>query len=538
MVPSGTGPSPVSRSRVPGTPFRPAALPLPQPGQRRAGAGLSTVSPFRSRRVPAVRGDEAWASALLTIGVPLAVPYVAVAALGGSLVRIIYPAYVLLAAGLLIAKRRPLYPAFVVAVFAFSPFIRRVADYQAGFVVFNPILLAPYVGLLPTLPTLLRKALGGGGSAQYWPFGLILACVVYASFIAMFHMAFVPAIYEAMRWLLPTALCVFIMAKPEEAEAVHAAVIRALCFVVPVLTVYGILQFTVAPQWDVYWMMNIDNATFGLPEASKIRVFSMMNSPGTAGVFCSYAMVFLAGEGLGPLALAGGGLPLLGLTLIRTAWLSTAAGLAVLFMRATGGRRLVLFAGTAALALAVGVAFDSPAIPPDIRNLLADRIDTFSSIGTDTSTYDRLAVYEAFAERLADSLWGEGFGANASTASSTLSSRRDLVSIDSGLLETYLIFGVIGGTIYFAALASLVVKASRLLNVGGRSDGAYAVLWAAISILPLGSNHVAEVGVLVWTVLGILFARAEHMRSRVGGTAGRAAAPLVRVWRQKRSFGI
>jgi len=485
-----------------------------------------------------VRDGDFWISVLLTIGVPLIIPYMTVAALGGSLVRAIYPGYILLVAGLLIAKRRPLYPAFVIAVFAFSPFVRRIADYQSGFVVFNPVLLAPYVGLLPTLPTFLRKALGGGSSAQYWPFGLILACVVYASFIALFHMAFVPAIYEAMRWLLPTALCVFIMVKSNEAEAVHTAVIRALCFVVPILTLYGIYQFAVAPQWDVYWMMNVDNATFGVPEASKIRVFSMLNSPGTAGVFCSYAMVFLAGEGFGPLALAAGGLPLLGLTLIRTAWLSTAAGFTVLLVRATGRRRLILIAGTAAIVLVVGAAIDSPTMPSDMRNLLAERFDTFSSIGTDTSTYDRLAVYDAFFERLADSLWGEGFGANASTASATLSKRRDLVSIDSGLLETYLIFGVIAGTVYFAALTSLVIKASHSLDGGGRSDGAYAVIWAVISILPLGSNHIAEVGLLAWTVLGILFARAEHMRSGTGGlSAGRTTAPLVRAWRRNRNRG-
>jgi len=500
---------------------------------------LSAALPSRSRRALVARDGSFWIGVLLTVGVPLALPYLAVATLGGSLVRAAYPGYILLAAGLVIAKRRPLYPAFVAAVFAFSPFVRRVADFQAGFVVFNPILLAPYAGLLPTLPTFLRKALGGGGSARYWPFGLILACVAYASFIALFRMAFVPAFYEAMRWLLPTALCVFIMAKPEEAEAVHTAVIRALCLIVPILTLYGIYQFTVAPQWDVYWMMNVDNSTFGVPEASKIRVFSMLNSPGTAGVFCSYAMVFLAGEGLGPLALAAGGLPLLGLTLIRTAWLSTAAGFTVLLLRATGGRRLILVAGTAAIALAVGAAIDSPGMPPDIRDLLAERLDTFSSIGTDTSTYDRLAVYDAFFDRLADSLWGEGFGANASTASATLSRRRDLVSIDSGLLETYLIFGVIAGTIYFAALVSLVVKASRSLDVGGRSDGAYAVIWAAISILPLGSNHVAEVGLLAWTVLGILFARAEHMQSGVGGApAGRVTAPPVRVRRRSRLLGV
>ena len=492
--------------------MKPGVSPRPDPvTRRRAGVGLSTVSPYRLRQRPAAPGDELWTSALLTIGPPLLVPYVAVAVLGGSLVRTLYPGYILLVAGLLIAKRRPLYPAFMIAVFAFSPFVRRVADYQAGFSVFNLILLAPYVGLLPTLPALFRKAVGRSGNVQEWPFGLIAACVIYAAFLALFRMAFVPAIYEAMRWLLPTALCAFIMARPDQGEAVHAAITRALCFVVPVLTLYGVYQFVAAPQWDVYWMMNVDNATFGLPEAFRIRVFSMLNSPGTAGVFCSYALVFLAGEGLGPLAIAATGLPLLGLTLIRTAWLSVAAGFAVLVIRAAGGRRVTLIAGAVAMVVAVGAVIDHPAFPSDVRNLLAERFDTFSSIGTDTSTYDRLAVYQAFLERLADSPWGEGFGANASTAAEA-GGRRSLVSIDSGLLEPYLTFGLLAGTLYFVALVALVFAAGRALPVAGRQlDGAYAVIWAVIAIMPLGSVQYGEAGVVVWSALGCLFAQAEQM---------------------------
>jgi len=153
-------------------------------------------------------------------------------------------------AGLLIAKRQPLYPAFMLAVFSFPPLVRRVADYQAGFALFNLILLTPYVGLLPTLPALLRWTLGGG--AREWPFGMIAVCVLYASFVVLSHMAFVPAIYKATRWLLPIALRAFVMAKPGDTEATHTATVRTLCLVVPVLTLYGIYQFIFAPQWDMY----------------------------------------------------------------------------------------------------------------------------------------------------------------------------------------------------------------------------------------------------------------------------------------------
>lgn len=89
------------------------------------------------------------------------------------------------------------------------------------------------------------------------------------------------------------------------------------------------------------------------------------------------------------------------------------------------------------------------------------------------------------------------------------------MSIDSGLLEIYLTFGILVGTLYFAAFASLVFKASGVLGISRRSNGAYAVVWAVIAMLPLSSNHVAEPSVLAWAVLGVLFARAEQAHSRI-----------------------
>ena len=454
---------------------------------------------------------------ILVVGVPLALPYALIAALGGALVRTAYPAYVLLAACLVIAKYRPFYPAFILAVFAFAPFLRRVADYQAGFAIFNLILLAPYVGLLPTLPALTRRALNGRRGSN-WPFALITACVVYAAFLAMFRLAIVPAVYEAMRWLLPTSLCAFIMAEPAEAESVRRLVIWALCLIVPILSLYGVYQFLEAPLWDVFWMNNIDNPTFGLAKAFQIRVFSMMNSPGTVGIFVSYAMILLAGEGLGTFAVAATGIPLLALTLIRTAWFSVAVGLAVLFWCASAGRRLVMVIGIIVIAVATGTVIASPNLPSDIRNIVTERLDTFSTIDTDTSTYDRLHVYDAFLDRLADNPWGEGFGVNASTVT-THGTQKNLVSIDSGLLECYLIFGIAAGTIYFVSFAALARRAWRALpTLRGKLDANFAVICAAVAILPLGSDQIGELGVLVWTALGTLLACAIQS-SRNGGVA-------------------
>lgn len=447
-----------------------------------------------------------WLGVVLTLIVPLALPFAAIEVGGGGPVRTVYPAYVLLAAGWVISHRRPLYPAFMLAVFAFAPFLRRLADFQAGPTVLSLMLLAPWIGLVPTLPALLRQLLGRGG--LQWPFAAITICVVYAALIAAYRLALVAAGFESLRWLLPTALCAFIMARPDEAEQVRRAVMRALCWIIPVVTVYGIYQFVIAPSWDVFWMMNIDNATFGRPEPFAIRVFSTLNSPGTAGVFCSYALVLLAGEGLLPLVAAASGLPLLALTLVRTAWISVAVGLAVLIMRTKGTRRLLLAAGLVAIGLGAIAVLDSRTLlPPEVRNLITERLDTVSNGSSDVSAVDRLQVYSSFFDRLADNPMGEGFGANASTASAQ-SSHQDLPSIDSGVLEAYLTFGIVFSTLYFGALAAIMIQAGRFArHWRHRCDPSYAVIWAVIANLPFGSNQIGEIGVLPWIVLGTILAR-------------------------------
>jgi hypothetical protein len=440
--------------------------------------------------------------------------------------------YVLVVAYSVMVNRRPLYPAVIIAIFAFSPFLRRVADYQAGFSELNLMLLAPFVGLLPTLPALCRRAIGAN-RALCWPFTALVSCVAYASFLAMFRLSltpailsFVPAIFEALRWVLPIALCAFIMERPREATEMRRAVMLTLGMILPIVTIYGIYQYLFAPPWDVYWMLNIENPTFGEGEPFKIRVFSMLNAPGSACVFSALMMILLAGDGPLGLAVAAVGLPLLALTVVRTGWLGLAAGLAIVFWRSSGAQRLSIAVGVCMLAFAVTTLLASHVLPTTATNLVTDRLATFSDLGTDTSTYDRLHVYEAFYDRLSEQPWGEGFGANESTITRRLVGRT-VTAIDSGLMEAYLIYGVFFGTVYFAAMFELARQAWRASSLSPPwFSGHIGVIFAVISMLPLGTTQIAETGVLLWTAFGLLMAHvlAQAERSRTGIAAGSSPA--------------
>lgn len=471
---------------------------------------MSEIDRIPSRTKESTKTTSIGMIVVLVIGLPLVLPYILISAVGGIAVRSLYPLYIFILGGILIKIRRPLYPAFMLAVFTFSPFIRRIADYNTGFAVFNLILLAPWLGLLLTIPSLLRRCITSGRAISGWPFAAIVVCVVYGSLNALFHMKLVPAIYEAMTWALPLGLCAFIMGRPQDAVETRRAVLLALSLMLPILTVYGVYQFLYAPLWDVFWLSNIDNPTFGVGEAFKIRVWSMMNSPGVAGVVSALAMLLIAGDSLPGMFVAACTIPLIALTAIRTAWLGLGVGLAFLLFRASTLSRLRLVTGLIALGSAVTLAMSTTAVPPEIRNIVSDRFATFSELSADQSTFDRLQVYESFISRLSESPWGEGFGANESTVTRQ-TSRGEVTSIDSGLLEPILILGVVAGVLFFVSFLTLfwqgLVASARLPS---RFAGHGAVLCATIAMLPLGSNEIGQNGVLVWIAYGLLMAEVER----------------------------
>ena len=469
---------------------------------------VSAVSAVGSRQGVSSLLTELRIAFGVALALPVLIPYASVLVLGGNLVRFAFPVYVLAASMALVLSRRGLYPAFIIAVFAYAAFLRRVADYSGGFVLFNPILLAPYLGLLPTVPSLVRRVLGRR-SGSVWPFVVFLSCMAYGTFVAILNgAALVSTFYEPIRWLMPISLCAFILDQPAQGERIRRNLVASLLVILPVLVIYGVYQYFVAPVWDVSWMINIDNPTFGLPEPFKIRVFSTMNAPFSVAAFATMAMILLAGEGLLGLAVAGLGIPLLALTLVRTAWVGLVVGFLVLFLNAPPSRQALLLLGSLGIVFACMLIISSPVVPPQVATTITDRLATFQDLKTDDSANERLGVYDAFYNRLADNPFGEGFGVNQSIV--TLQNKQANQALDSGILETYLVFGVVAGSAYFLALGALVLDALRLTRHSpARLAGCMAVVSSVLAMSFFGSAQVGEVGVMEWAALGIMLAHGQ-----------------------------
>jgi hypothetical protein len=448
---------------------------------------------------------------LACLGGGLVFPYLLVSAAPGPM-HLLYPIYCLGLAIFMVRSKRPLYPVFIMGVFAFTPYLRRIQEYHSGFSSFNPIMLGPYFALFPTIPSLLRRILGDSRGLA-WPFTIMTACIVYGSYVGLLQMRLVAALFEPLRWLLPICFCTFIMEYPAQLPAIKRPLYVGLAALVLIETFYGIRQYLNPPIWDIIWMKNVDIGSFGLPQAYDIRVFSMMNSPLVCAAFTVQSMMLLAGEGLLSLCIGMAGLPLLAVTLIRESWIQFTIGMTVLFAYAPGKRKLSMLLAVVAFAIGISSLISAHVLPSFIQVQIDDRLNTFSNLGQDQSADDRLNTYGTFYERIVESPFGEGFGANASTA--TASVQKNLPPLDSGILEAALTFGVAVGTAYFVALAGLCFAAYQAARRNGKDTAAaFAVLCAAVVTMPIGGNQIGEAGMLMWTAVGLILATDQLQKNR------------------------
>ncbi len=436
---------------------------------------------------------------LIGLGV-LVLPYGLITAAAG-IARLLFPVYALLLAGYVYRRWRPCYLSFCIALLLFCPYLRRVADFHAGFEQTNPILLAPYVALLPCLLSLVRL-MARPGAPMRLGFIVMTALFCYASLLAVAGGKLIQAFYEPLGWVLPVAACAFVIEHREQRDAIRRSLRWALILMLPIITLYGIEQFLAPSDIDRMWMMNVDNASFGKPVAYEVRVFSTMNGPGVAGVFTEAAMLFLLGEGLlgGLVSIAT--LPLLALTLVRAAWFGCGMGLLVAVVLMPSLRRVQLLMLSAAAVLGILLFMSSPAVPPDLQNYLLDRWQSLFELRNDSSANDRLDTYAASVDRMADTPWGEGYGANASAIQ-----KRDTVSIDSGFLEALIIYGIVGGIVYLLALFAFVFAGFRAcLAHRNQLVLCFATFASLVVCLPFGSHQTAESSFIGWIALGLLLA--------------------------------
>ena len=388
----------------------------------------------------------------------------------------------------------------VIILFAAAPLLRRMTDYHVGWDPSGVMLVGPLLALLvpcSELYTLLVER-GRARGVRLQPFLIYGGCIVYAWAISSLKGQVIPSSTAAVKLAAPLLYGIWLVAR-REPRAALAGAIRAFTIILPLVGVYGVLQWLNPSEWDRYWMLMAPMDSIGLPLPKQVRVFGPLNSPASYAMFitCGLLLVMNARRGLLTLLIAAPACLGLLLSQFRTAWIGLVIGLAF-FLVLPGTRRR---AGLFVLFLVAAITITATATP--FADVVTKRLETLQSAPTqDGSASARLEQGDYLYAHLEDFVLGYGFIPQSSNGKL----EQNLSVVDGAIVISIIDMGLIVGTLSLAALGwaglaairqSWAVREPLVVAAGG-------IVAAQLIDAPLTSVTTGELGFLTWTFVAIL----------------------------------
>jgi hypothetical protein len=381
------------------------------------------------------------------------------------------------------------------ALFCFSPMLRRLVDLSAGFDPGGLMIAGPLLALLAPLPEFRDFASPEGLRVKgLGPIVAYSLCVLYAVLLTVGQGELSQAANAALKWFAPVIYAIAIYRRaPMAGEILHSAA-SAFMVILPLTGLYGIYQYIDPPAWDRYWLVHAAITSAGLPAPFEVRTFSTGHAPAAFATFTAVGLLlvyvlrsgWLARAAMLPAVLA------LALSLYRTAWMSLAAGiLFCLLMPATRAR------ASGAVALLGGAIVVALLFTP-FADTLVSRFSTFGSASTDASGQERLGEFAYLWGLPESALFGLGFrSVDTATAGA--------MPLDGMIALCWAAMGIVAGLICLASLLYLIGAAiAQAFESGTRESavlGALAFGW--LVQLPLAAIVSAELGFLFWTTIAL-----------------------------------
>lgn len=443
---------------------------------------------------------QCFGAILVLIGIPV----LCIVGNQAGLLRIVFPLLSVGVGGFLLWRTKPLFLGMVVWLWFVTPFLGRIAVFQGGWTPASAVELAPYLAAsLAGVPLLLNlRALT---NRKTMPYVCALVGILYGTIFGLTYLPLFNVMRALLNWVVPIIFGLFVYENREYYFEFRRVLEKSFLYGLLFLGAYGIYQFFELPDWDRLWMLNVQMNSFGGVDAMKTRAFSTMNAPAifAATMACGLLITFNLKGKLRLLAAACGFIGLI-LTLSRASWLSLAFGLIYLALRLGMRARIrMALASVACIAFLIGFAQI-----PGIKDLVEQRIATFTQPGQDVSFSARLEGHEQALRELAREPWGEGVG-STDTLHNTEGDDAIIGPHDSSLLEFLYSLGWIGSFIYALGLGSLVVQ---LIRAGGRDPfvlSGHAILIGFLAQSLLNSIFLGVLGFMVWTFAAMCLAAAE-----------------------------
>jgi hypothetical protein len=378
-----------------------------------------------------------------------------------------------------------------------TPLVRRLADYRSGFTDPSPMLLAPYLVTGLTFITCWRhfpKAYRQGGLA----FVLSFVGVFYAFLIGLINRQPSVVFRDFLDWLPPVSFGFHLWVNWPNYPSYRQNIQRIFLWGVLVMGVYGIVQFLVAPGWDLLWINNtaIANSNGGIPGPFALRIWSTTTSPEPfAGIMAAGLLLLFTRTGVLSLSASLAGYLSLLLTLIRSAWLGWFAGFLTLAtsLKTKHQRRLIIIVLVMAL-LVVPLTTVEP-----FSEKINQRLTSFSNVEEDNSAQARKETFNILIGQALTNFVGDGIGGG---------------SIDSAFLSLLIYFGWLGTIFYMGGMLMLVFTVFQGSEVSFDPfiGAVRAIVISVLVRLPVNNSILGASGLVLWVFLGMGMAAKKYYK--------------------------
>lgn len=327
---------------------------------------------------------------------------------------------------------------YTLLIWVVSPEIRRLMDWSfQSFSNTSIISLMPYcVSLMLLIPIIKNiKQI----DSRISMISKIMGVVLIYGFCLGFLRFGLSSVFDFLNYLVPFLVLIYVNVSHFDSD-LRDKWLRSFSYLAVIVAGYGIYQYIVFPPWDEFWMISAKMNSIGLPEPQNFRVFSILNSPGPAGVFLGLALATMTVQkkwrAFGILGIMVVAFALL-LTLVRVGWIACIVMIIAYFIRSQLKNKIQLLG--LVVILTVAYMFVLPILPG--AGNITSRIDTFSSLEEDHSFNERLFFSNNILSEIVVNPIGRGLGSSGLGAKLT-SNNDTLVSFDNGYLNIFYTFGL------------------------------------------------------------------------------------------------
>ena len=427
-----------------------------------------------------------------------------VAGLGKFLI-LLFPASSFVVGLFLYFKYPALYVGFSFWLLFLGPVIRRLIDYQSGYLTpgpwtFTPLLVS-FISVLTLIKELPKIYQHKRYQRSYLPYALCFACLIYGFLNGLVQNPLDEATVDFLTRISPLCFGFHLFANWQNYPQYRRVIKESFFWSALIMGIYGIWQFCTAPPWDVFWMVEADTSSFGRPEPLGIRTMSTMSSPQAFATTMMAGLLLLLNEKKTLMyfpATITGYLTFM-LSQARAGWMSFVVGIFVFVSSLRSDKQIRIVIG---ILLLLVILSQLIYIEP-FSSVILDRFSSLSDSQSDGSLKYRSKVFEALINYALVEVVGRGLGTNYDLFGGR----------DGSILQTLFVFGWIGSIFLLGGLSLLLFKLLFQSKVSRGDIFANATLAITVGILSqIGFNLIflGSIGMMFWSFMGITLASQKY----------------------------